>query len=528
MGLKRLGMRCGSASHGPIEERFALGGCLFGFALFLVACGGGSGPPPAQPDFNFAVFPNILSVGVGDTSAPATLSVNGQNGFAGTVTVTVTGLPEGASSSPASPFTLTPGGSQQVTFLIPVNVSAGELPVTFHGESGSLQHDFAFRLTIVPCLTGGTEAEIQAALDSSVGFADLCPGATFIVSGPLRMGSAYQKGSRIFTAGYPKASADKARIVVADHVDNWPDDPGDGWGNPVLLANGDDMRIQNIRLDGNIAHNLFKSGYDPLLRVRGQRNTVDSIEAVNTFGPPAVDAVAGPSCTDYRLTNNFIASSGFHPDPDGHWSDGIQIFCSNSYVAYNEVRDSTDVGLILFGGTNTVIEFNKIENWARSAYGGLVADPETNQDESGHPLPIPQDFSNTIFRNNTVETCCGQHIHVALSAGVHLWCDDTANTGLCAFGTGLTMQDNQLSGLFGYGLYMGGMQELVFTGNTLNMTELTWVNCYEPNQNFYVLDHATGTFQDGYVTRVPLHWPCLVGADHPFEPFAGSALRRRR
>jgi hypothetical protein len=59
------------------------------------------------------------------------------------------------------------------------------------------------------------------------------------------------------------------------------------------------------------------------------------------------------------------------------------------------------------------------------------------------------------------------------------------------------------------------MNNAVVTGNVVTMRPLTWINCYIPGQNFYVLDHATGTFQDGYTTRTPLHWPCLgpTGSD---------------
>ena len=59
------------------------------------------------------------------------------------------------------------------------------------------------------------------------------------------------------------------------------------------------------------------------------------------------------------------------------------------------------------------------------------------------------------------------------------------------------------------------MNNAVVTGNVVTMTPLTWINCYIPGENFYVLDHATGTFQDGYTTRTPLHSPCLgpTGSD---------------
>ena len=259
--------------------------------------------------------------------------------------------------------------------------------------------------------------------------------------------------------------------------------------------------------------------------VHGFRNVVDGIYGSDPLGSPGLEAASADRCGDLKVTHNYIGPVGTHfirtPGVDD-WGDGIQIHCDRAYVAYNEIRDATDVGLMSFGGKDSVFEFNHIENFGNSAFGGLGADPENGVDaNNGHPVPTPLDFSGTVMRNNTVETCCGQHIHVALTVGVHLWCDTAADSATCQYGTGLTYQDNQATGLFGYGLYLGGMYNVVVTGNVVTMTELTWINCYIAGQQEYVLDHATGTFQPGYVTRTPLHWPCLAptGSDEaPFYP----------
>jgi hypothetical protein len=490
--------------------------------LILAACGGGSSSAPAQPapDFTISVAQSAVTVGVGDISSPIGISVIGVNGFSAAVSVMITGLPPGATTSPAAPFSMHAGDTQNVTLFVPVNAAAGQPALSVVGTGGGLSRTSIVSLTIVPCLTGGNEKTIQDALSSAAGFADLCPGATFIVSGTINMGSYYATGTRIFTAGYPTDLSQKALVKVADHADAWPDGLGPNWfGYPMIAAQGNDLRIQNIRLDGNRINNTFRQ-YSALVRIHGFRNKVDGIYGTDPMGRPALEAAAPPDlCADLTVTRNFIGTSGSHivktsADP-ATWGDGIQIRCDRAYVAYNEIRDATDVGLISFGGKDSIYEFNHIENWASSAFGGLAADPEAASDANGHPLPTPMDFSGTIMRNNTVETCCGQHIHVALAVGVHLWCDTPSNTATCQYGTGLTYQDNQATGLFGYGLFLGGQNNAVVTGNIVTMTPLTWINCYVAGQNFYVLDHATGTFQDGYTTRTPLHWPCLgpTGSD---------------
>ena len=462
---------------------------------------------------------SAVIVGVGDTSGPVSITVGGVNGFDAAVSITINGLPVGATTSPAAPFSVSPGNIQNVTFSIPVDTVAGKVALGVVGGSGTLSHTSNVALTVVPCLTGGNEKTIQDALNSASGFADLCPGAVFIVGGTIQLGSNYSTGNRLFTAGYPTDLAQKALIKIADHSDSWPDSPGpDGLGYPMIAAQGNDLRIQNIRLDGNRANNMYKVN-SALVRIHGLRNLVDGIYGTDPLGAPGLEAAEPDGCADLTVTNNFIGTIGSHivkaPGDPTTWGDGIQIRCDHAYVAYNEIRDATDVGLMSFGGTNSVFEFNHIENWASSAFGGLGADPENASDANGHPLPTPMDFSGTIMRNNTVETCCGQHIHVALAVGVHLWCDTPSNGATCQFGTGLTYQDNQATGLFGYGLYLGGMNNAVVTGNVVTMTPLTWINCYIAGENNYVLDHATGTFQTGYTTRTPLHWPCLgpTGSD---------------
>jgi hypothetical protein len=495
-----------------------LGIFLFAFGMSGCGSGGSTGQVTDLPGFRLSLSANALSVGVGDAGSPLNVTVIGLNGFSDSVSVNIEGLPAGATSVPASPFLLQVGENQQVTLSIPTDAGAGQFPVIFHAASGSLSHESKLALTIVPCLTGGTEVEIQAALDSVYGFADLCPGAKFIVHGPIRMGSSFPSGNRIFTAGYPTELTRKGLIMVANHADAWPTDATpESMGYAVIAAHGDGIRIQNIQLDGNRRNNTVKP-LSALVAISGRGNLIDGVYGTDPLGAPALSA-ASWECADLTLTHNVIEKAGSHIQADAavpaEWGDGIQVLCDRAYVAYNEIRDATDVGLMNFGGRDSIFEFNRIENFKSSAFGGLGADPEDANALPGWPN-VEMDFRGTVMRNNTVETCCGQHIHVALSVGVHLWCNDAVlDDTTCAYGMGLAFQDNKATGLFGYGLYMGGMKDAIVSGNIVTMTPLSWINCYVPDQNFYVLDHATGTFQAGYATRTPLHWPCLgpIGPD---------------
>src|SRR5258708_7124729 len=84
-----------------------------GFVIFLSGCGGGGGggtqPPPPQPDFTIGLSTSTVNIAQGSSSAPVSVIVNGLNGFSGSVQVTLSGVPAGVTSNPASPFSVSSG-----------------------------------------------------------------------------------------------------------------------------------------------------------------------------------------------------------------------------------------------------------------------------------------------------------------------------------------------------------------------------------------------------------------------------------
>ena len=75
------------------------------------------------------------------------LSATALNGFSGTASVAVSGLPAGVTASPAS-LTLTPGTPQSVTLTAGNNAAAGSANVVFTGTSGALSHTATLALTV--------------------------------------------------------------------------------------------------------------------------------------------------------------------------------------------------------------------------------------------------------------------------------------------------------------------------------------------------------------------------------------------
>ncbi|HXR33100.1 MAG TPA: IPT/TIG domain-containing protein [Verrucomicrobiae bacterium] len=81
-------------------------------------------------------------------SSPITVSVTPENGFSGTVQVTLAGMPSGIISNPASPFSVAAGQNAAVVFGAAINATTGQFSVTAQGTSGTLSHFSVLSLSI--------------------------------------------------------------------------------------------------------------------------------------------------------------------------------------------------------------------------------------------------------------------------------------------------------------------------------------------------------------------------------------------
>jgi len=148
--------------------------------LSIVACGGGSSstaPPPVPADFSMNVQPASVSVTQGGASSPVSISISPLNSFSGSVSVAISGLPAGVTSSPAGTFQIAAGASQSVTFSAANTATLGPVNFNIQGTSGSLSHS-----------AGGTMT-VNAAPDFSL---ELAPGKLSVTqggsSGPVSIG----------------------------------------------------------------------------------------------------------------------------------------------------------------------------------------------------------------------------------------------------------------------------------------------------------------------------------------------------
>jgi PQQ-like domain len=136
----------------------------------LLACGGSgsannsanesSGAP--SPDFSFSVSPATVSLTAGTASA-IQASAAALNGFSGTVTVAVSGLPAGITATPAS-VALTPGTPQSISLTAAQSAQSATSTVTVSATSGALSHSAQVALTVVPAPPSFTLSATPASL----------------------------------------------------------------------------------------------------------------------------------------------------------------------------------------------------------------------------------------------------------------------------------------------------------------------------------------------------------------------------
>lgn len=98
-------------------------------------------------DFMLAINPTSLTLTAGALGQGTAVTATAVNGFSGTVTVSVTGLPAGVTVAPTT-LTLTAGTPQTLTFTAAASAVAGMSNVSVTGLSGSLTHTATLSLTV--------------------------------------------------------------------------------------------------------------------------------------------------------------------------------------------------------------------------------------------------------------------------------------------------------------------------------------------------------------------------------------------
>ncbi len=105
--------------------------------------------------------PSAILVSSGTVSAQIQITVAGQNGFQGTVTVALQGLPAGANTSASFPLSLNAGNGQAFTISLGGSVPVGNYTLTFSGTSGALSSGSSLLLTASATAVSGPTRDFK-------------------------------------------------------------------------------------------------------------------------------------------------------------------------------------------------------------------------------------------------------------------------------------------------------------------------------------------------------------------------------
>jgi hypothetical protein len=118
----------------------------------------------AMPDFGIAIQPGSVSLTQGASSQPVSVVVTPLNAFAGSVSVSLAGLPSGISASTGSSFKISAGSAQTITFTAANSVAPGTDSLTVNGTSGSLSHSASAALQVQAAVTPDFSLAVQPGL----------------------------------------------------------------------------------------------------------------------------------------------------------------------------------------------------------------------------------------------------------------------------------------------------------------------------------------------------------------------------
>ena len=285
--------------------------------------GGGSGgtnpPPPPPPSFTVSLSTVAITLTPGEVQT-IQVSVAGQSGFTGSVSVTVTGLPAGVTASPAA-LSLTPSTPGSLTLTASNSAAAAQASATVNAASGALTVNTALSIAVkVPSLpfpyqsTGGylvhgfydetrqllfatnselNELDVISATDLSVmnrvplptpwGIDQMADGKTLVIG---------TKAQEIFTVNEDTLAVTRYPVPVSAVTSSLDWDTL--YPNPIALANGNVILIaQEFNVDSDDildgGNPLWNGTPTPTLLLNSRRwwgKQTASLAVLTTSGPP--------------------------------------------------------------------------------------------------------------------------------------------------------------------------------------------------------------------------------------------------
>jgi hypothetical protein len=377
------------------------------------------------------------------------------------------------------------------------------------------------------CINGGTDADIQAALDVG-GDAVLCQFSSFTLYNTVQ----FKFPNTIIYTEYQPVGAARAVLHVGSSA----------VVTAVTARNISQAQLRNVIVDGGRpSFGYNRDTPQALVDFGGDASdqVVSWVEAYEPRGWSTVYMNEGNKswngwtwvggCTGGQVTHNNVHNAGDHA---GWQADGISYACRNGYVGFNTVTDATDGDIILFGAPGTLVEFNTVSNSNSIAFGGIAFDgiPYQRSITINGTATLVNDASGTMVRDNTIDS--GYYfdsvkIRIGLAMGPRAWwssCPFPSNEATVVYGA--TINYNRLSGAnFNYGFVADGVDSLTAIGNDLaqySYGQLSFAeyDCggrnQEPSNLFNVHDiHATNSTIQTTITKIgDGDYPVLHGQAH--------------
>jgi len=349
-------------------------------AALLSSCGNSyQPPPPPAQDFAIAISPSSVTQQAGGAGSTFNVSVTGQNGFTGSVSISLSGLPVGSTTSPASPFAAAAGASQAVTLSVPASVAAGNFTVMANGTSGTLAHSAPLPLTVtsakdfalsaspaqVSATLGTTSPAVSISIAALNGFTGtvtvtltgLPVGVTQQPSGPLVLSGGQ---SQAFTLSIPAASAIGIFTIQVAAASGFTAHTAN-FGltiNPVVTTSED---ATMFFLDARTSTDAARLG---LLKAWGAAVTEVSLNGVNYVNHDDPGRQIQTSLWDSNAT--YGGTWGYNPIESGdHFFNGSPVLASTLLAdsIYTKTQPIQWAPENFGGGTGPVLGDAYIEKW---------------------------------------------------------------------------------------------------------------------------------------------------------------------
>lgn len=193
---------------------------------------------------------------------------------------------------------------------------------------------------------------------------------------------------------------DQTSNGVGDNWGSWLpecDQPDDPWCSPG-----------NLSFDGGykgiVVHDLVSQqgecGSGLAFNVKGGSDNIIDHVTIDTVG----DHVHASGCANTDDDGDY-----------GGWSDGMTLEGSGITVTNNTVINPSDIGIVTFGGKNTVISNNvvKITEGNYGAFAAIAIHPNGSADATGDRVE-----GNVIISEG--DNNCGG-LHAGINIGLHMW-----------------------------------------------------------------------------------------------------------